>query len=75
MNSSIKTVALLGTALAVSACSTDQTLDQGFDNKPLAALKADVWVAPSSCKYWIVDDGIEGYLTPILNRDGTPDCA
>ena len=71
-----KSLFWLGTALTVAACgSTDQTVDQGLDSHPLSALRSAVWVAPDGCKHWVIDDGVEGYLTPILNRDGTPDCA
>lgn len=71
----VRTAGLVGAVLAVSACASDQTIDHGFDNHPLATLQAEKWISPANCKYWIIDDGIEGYLVPALNRDGTPVCS
>ncbi|MEM7505735.1 MAG: hypothetical protein AAF415_03235 [Pseudomonadota bacterium] len=71
----LKWVLGMGAVAALAACSTDQTLDQGFDSHPLAAMEASVWVDDQGCKHWIIDDGIEGYLSPVLNRDGSPDCS
>ena len=35
---------------------------------------ANIWVDPDGCQHWYIDDGIEGYMSPRLNRDGTPRC-
>lgn len=59
---------------ALAACSGSPTRDTGFDSHNLTELAASVWVDPDGCKHWIIDDGIEGYMSPILNLDGTPDC-
>lgn len=24
----------------------------------------DVWVDPDGCEHWVMDDGVEGYMTP-----------
>ncbi len=58
---------------AVSAC-TSQVRDQGVDSHALTSLAAKLWVDPDGCKHWFIDDGVEGYLSPVLNPDGTPDC-
>jgi len=60
--------------LAMAACTSNQTEDRGIDSHSLVSLQAKVWVDPDGCKHWFVDDGIEGYLSPVLNPDGTPDC-
>lgn len=49
---------------------TDGGIDAGF----LRDGVANVWVDPDGCQHWYIDDGIEGYMTPRLNRDGTPKC-
>ncbi|WP_237072659.1 hypothetical protein [Pseudaestuariivita rosea] len=49
---------------------TDQGVDGGRLNDGIAAL----WVDPDGCQHWYIDDGFEGYMTPRLNRDGTPRC-
>ncbi|MEM0922168.1 MAG: hypothetical protein AAGF44_07665 [Pseudomonadota bacterium] len=71
-----RAVAVSALALLAACGSTDQTVDQGIDNHPLEAqLAPAVWVAEDGCKHWIIDDGVEGYMSPILNADGTPNCA
>jgi hypothetical protein len=63
--------ALLG---LVAGCASDQTADGGIDSHSLTELAASVWVDPDGCKHWVIDDGLEGYMSPVLNADGTPDC-
>ncbi|MEM9139951.1 MAG: hypothetical protein AAGB15_08960 [Pseudomonadota bacterium] len=60
-------------AAAVGACAS-QGADVGPDSHDLTVLAATIWVDPDGCKHWVVDDGIEGYMSPVLNIDGTPDC-
>lgn len=75
MKPKLMTLALaLGLAAATGACSTNQTADGGFDSHDLSTLAATIWVDPDGCKHWVVDDGLEGYMSPVLNLDGTPDC-
>ncbi len=33
-----------------------------------------VWVDPDGCEHWVMDDGVEGYMTPHVNRQGIPVC-
>ena len=76
-----KTASLFAAALAISACEglldgrVDLTRDYGFDKKPLSELKAGIWIDPNGCDHWIIDDGIEGYLSQRLGRDGKPVCS
>jgi hypothetical protein len=53
----------------------DKSFDRGFDKKPLSELQAGIWVDPNGCDHWIIDDGVEGYLSPRLARDGKPVCS
>ena len=81
----MKAKILISVALGVlvSACgpeayrgySPDKTVDRGFDRKPLTELKAGIWVDPTGCDHWIIDDGIEGYLSARLDRKGKPVCS
>ncbi|MEM7743158.1 MAG: hypothetical protein AAF409_05555 [Pseudomonadota bacterium] len=66
--------AALGLLVASAAC-TSTVRDQGIDSGPLEAMAASVWTDPDGCKHWVIDDGIEGYMSPVLNLDGTPDCS
>ena len=69
----IKGVILL---LVVAGCTkTDKTVDRGFDAKDLSTLKAGIWVDPTGCDHWIIDDGLEGYLSARLDRYGKPVCS
>ena len=62
----------------VSACEgdgTDKTSDYGIDRKPLTELRAGIWIDPNGCDHWIVDDGLEGYLSARLTPDGKAVCS
>jgi hypothetical protein len=52
----------------------DLTRDHGIDSKDLRDLKAGIWVDPNGCDHWIVDDGLEGYLSARLDPYGRPVC-
>ena len=70
-------------ALTLGACAdyegrgypADKTVDRGFDKKHLSQLQAGIWVDPNGCDHWIIDDGVEGYLSPRLQPDGAPVCS
>ncbi|MCP4817739.1 MAG: hypothetical protein GY883_01030 [Shimia sp.] len=74
----IKGALLVALAVSVSACSDnkrDKTIDRGFDSKHLSQLKAGIWVDPNGCDHWIIDDGVEGYLSQRLDPYGKPVCS
>jgi len=33
-----------------------------------------IWVDPDGCQHWVMDDGAEGYMSPVRTRDGRPVC-
>ncbi len=33
-----------------------------------------IWIDPDGCEHWVMDDGIKGYMSPHLTRDGRPVC-
>ena len=72
---------IVAAAVIVSGCElvlvdkVDKTVDRFIDSKHLSQLKAGIWIDPNGCDHWIIDDGIEGYLSQRLNRDGTPVCS
>lgn len=69
----IATLPLIG---LLGACEkTDKTVDQFFDSKELTELQAGIWVDPNGCEHWIIDDGVEGYLSARLDRKGKPVCS
>lgn len=64
----------------LAACSEfgskeDKTVDRGLDSKHLSQLKAGIWIDPNGCDHWIIDDGVEGYLSQRLDRHGKPVCS
>jgi len=58
----------------LAGCATDTTADSGLDAGSLASMRAGIWIDPNGCDHWIIDDGVEGYLTPRLRPDGSPVC-
>ena len=66
--------AVLGLAALTAACAKNTTVDQFPDAHDLSNMQATIWVDPDGCKHWVIDDGVEGYMSPVLNLDGTPDC-
>lgn len=33
-----------------------------------------IWVDPDGCEHWVMDDGVEGYMSPHVTREGIPVC-
>lgn len=52
----------------------DKTRDLGRDEKDLSQLVAGIWIDPNGCDHWIIDDGIEGYLSQRVDPYGKPVC-
>jgi len=68
----------LGAAAVLAGCQTvgpDKSRDRGVDAKHLSNLVAGVWVDPNGCDHWIIDDGLEGYLSERKQPDGSPVCS
>ena len=59
-----KALPLIAATALVGACTTDTTRDGGVDSGPLSLLQAGIWIDPNGCDHWIIDDGVEGYMTP-----------
>lgn len=74
----VKGGALMVTAFLLVACAdikVDKTVDRGIDSKHLSQLKAGIWIDPNGCDHWIIDDGVEGYLSQRLDKYGKPVCS
>lgn len=65
-------------ASALVACErfgdADDVTDSGLDGGFLRDGVANVWIDLDGCQHWYIDDGFEGFMTPRINRDGTPKC-
>lgn len=81
----LKLSALSAACLSTVACTSfieggertgiERFVDAGSDSKHLSTLQAGIWVDPNGCDHWIIDDGIEGYLSERLTPDGRPVCS
>lgn len=75
----VKSAVLLAALAGLAACEVspaDKSRDRNlFDRKDLSQLKAGIWVDPNGCDHWIIDDGVEGYLSQRLDRNGKPVCS
>ncbi|SHL06660.1 hypothetical protein SAMN05444414_104175 [Roseovarius marisflavi] len=60
---------------AHGAIGSDKTSDRGTDRKHLSQLQAGIWIDPNGCDHWIIDDGVEGYLSQRLDKFGKPVCS
>ena len=67
--------ALVGTLEGGNRTGAERFVDAGRDAKSLTQLVAGIWVDPNGCDHWIIDDGIEGYLSERLTPDGRPVCS
>ncbi len=74
----IKGAALLAAAATLAGCvdnKIDKTVDRGFDSHHLSDMQAGIWIDPTGCDHWIIDDGAEGYLSQRLDKYGKPVCS
>lgn len=74
-----KTLGMLGgAAVFLAACTgiQDKTVDDEIIGRhDLSELIAGIWIDPTGCQHWIIDDGVEGYLSARLDRYGKPVCS
>ena len=70
-------IAILAAAVAVAGCTDKQnkTVDRGYDSHSVSELNAGIWIDPRGCDHWIIDDGVEGYLSARLDHRGKPVCS
>ena len=76
----LKLLGLLASGIALTACvdgavGPNKSIDRGIDAHHLSTLVAGIWVDPEGCDHWIIDDGVEGYLSERLTPDGRPVCS
>jgi hypothetical protein len=64
--------AIAAVALSAAAASA-QTKSQ--QNKDKGQYIPTIWVDPDGCDHWIIDDGVEGYLSARLDKYGKPVCS
>ncbi len=47
-----------------------QSQGRGYDETYIPT----IWVDPDGCEHWVMDDGLEGYMSPHTTRQGIPVC-
>ncbi|MGP6086766.1 hypothetical protein [Antarctobacter jejuensis] len=75
----VKPLLLVALAVGVAGCDPvgpDKSRDrQSIDRDDLSGMKAGIWVDPNGCDHWIIDDGVEGYLSARIDKYGKPVCS
>ncbi len=72
----IVAAALLGACGVDVPIGPDKSEDRNFfDRDDLSQMRAGIWVDPNGCDHWIIDDGVEGYLSARLDKYGKPVCS
>lgn len=74
-----KTVRSVLGGLAAVALGLAVSADAGLAQQTQRTVKGEIytpgiWVDPDGCEHWVMDDGVEGYMTPHVNRQGIPVC-
>ncbi|KMK68903.1 hypothetical protein [Puniceibacterium sp. IMCC21224] len=73
---SLLVLPLIGAMSACAPVGPDKSHDQSFfDRDDLSGMKAGIWVDPTGCDHWIIDDGVEGYLSARIDKYGKPVCS
>jgi hypothetical protein len=76
----IRSLSLLAAGAALTACDVDNGGDKTRDRQligqsSLQALSPGIWTDPRGCDHWLIDDGVEGYLSQRLTPEGKPVCS
>lgn len=66
--------AICALALIVVSAGTVQAQYSGQRTVAGERYEPTIWIDPDGCEHWVMDDGAEGYMSPVTRRDGTPVC-
>lgn len=74
-----KSLAVLGfSAMTLSGAAMAQSngINQAGTTRTVVGERyiPNIWVDPDGCEHWVMDDGVEGYMTPHVSRQGIPVC-
>ena len=74
-NRSVKIIAAaVGCLVFANAALAEETVLRTSTQATGERYVPGVWVDPDGCEHWVMDDGVEGYMTPHVTRDGIPVC-
>jgi outer membrane protein OmpA-like peptidoglycan-associated protein len=79
ISKAIRAVASLTLAAAIAlpatfAASTADAQTRSQQGRDKGVYTPTIWVDPDGCEHWVMDDGVEGYMTPHTSRQGIPVC-
>lgn len=60
---------VVGVMAATSALASHDAASQNLELRI-----PGIWVDPDGCQHWVMDDGLEGYMTPNVMPNGRPVC-
>ncbi len=60
--------------VAASVALTGMAMAEGHTGQQGQRYVPTIWVDPDGCEHWVMDDGVEGYMTPHVTRQGIPVC-
>ena len=71
--------ALAGLSAAAPAVAEDAGKTPFISTQNTRTIKGEqyipgIWVDPDGCEHWVMDDGVEGYMSPHVTRKGIPVC-
>ena len=75
-NRSLKVVSMAIGCLvfAGTAIAADSNVTISKSTQKAERYVPGIWIDPDGCEHWVMDDGVEGYMTPHVTRDGIPVC-
>lgn len=72
-------VAVAAISIASPVLAQEASVKDPFISTKSTTVKGEryipgIWVDPDGCEHWVMDDGVEGYMSPHTNRQGIPVC-
>jgi outer membrane protein OmpA-like peptidoglycan-associated protein len=60
--------------MVASTAQAQERLFGGNRNSTNETYIPTIWIDPDGCEHWVMDDGLEGFMSPHTNRQGIPVC-
>lgn len=78
----IVAIVALGISVSFAGSSSAQSIFEGLlgvltggnEDSDGRELRATIWVDPDGCEHWVMDDGLEGFMSAHLDKAGKPVC-
>ncbi|KPU84297.1 cell envelope biogenesis protein OmpA [Marinosulfonomonas sp. PRT-SC04] len=70
MSLTIVSAAIMALAVSGTVASAQSTAKTVIGERYVPG----IWIDPDGCEHWTMDDGVEGYMTPHVTREGIPVC-